>query len=129
MEAKLKHLEFIQAAINRMASSSFLLKGWTVTLVGGLLALTFKEIDRRYLLIALLVIGLFWLLDSYYLARERGFIGLYEDVRKKNGDIDFSMDATKFAPRASWMRSALSRTLLLFYGGLTVILLLIFYHQ
>ncbi len=34
MEQKIKHLEFIQAAINRMAGNSFLLKGWTVTLSG-----------------------------------------------------------------------------------------------
>ena len=41
MEQKIKHLEFIQTTINRMAGNSFLLKGWTVTLTGGLLALTF----------------------------------------------------------------------------------------
>jgi hypothetical protein len=31
MEAKLKHLEFIQRVIDRMASSFFQFKGWTVT--------------------------------------------------------------------------------------------------
>lgn len=118
MEAKVKHLEFIQAAINRMAGNSFLLKGWTVTLAGGLLALTFKQTDRRYLYISYAVLGLFWLLDSYYLSRERRFIGLYNDVRKKREeDIDFSMD-TSAHTKCRWLVCAFSRTMLLFYGGL-----------
>ena len=37
MASKEKHLEFVQSAINRMASNSFLLKAWSVTLVGALL--------------------------------------------------------------------------------------------
>jgi len=36
MEAKLKHLEMIQDVIKRMASNSFLLKGWSLTLVVAL---------------------------------------------------------------------------------------------
>lgn len=31
----LKYLEFIEAAIARMAANSFLLKGWAVTLIVG----------------------------------------------------------------------------------------------
>lgn len=124
MEEKLKHLEFIQATINRMAGNSFLLKGWAVTLTGALLALSFKEIDRKYISVALFVVGLFWLLDSYYLSRERMFIRLYDDVRKK-AKVDFDMDATQFARRADWLRSAVSRTLIVFYGGLVAVLLLV----
>ena len=36
MDAKLKHLEMIQGVINRMANCSFLLKGWSVTLIAAL---------------------------------------------------------------------------------------------
>lgn len=126
MDAKIKHLEFIQAAINRMAGNSFLLKGWTVTLTGGLLALTFKQIDRHYLLISFAVLILFWLLDSYYLSRERRFIGLYDAVRKhSDGSIDFSMDTRSFGKRCGLIHCAISRTLLLFYGGLLAVHLLI----
>jgi len=81
LEAKVKHLEFIQAAISRMAGNSFLLKGWTVTLAGSLLALTFKEADRKYVLLSLLVILVFWSLDSFYLSHERRFVALYNSVR------------------------------------------------
>lgn len=43
MENKQKHLEFIQMAINRMASNLFLLKGWTVALIAALFALAAKD--------------------------------------------------------------------------------------
>ncbi len=39
MDAKLKHLEFIQGVINRLASASFKMKGWSVVLVSALLVL------------------------------------------------------------------------------------------
>ena len=44
-ENKLKHLELIQGIINRMASNSFALKGWAVTLVAGIFALASKDTD------------------------------------------------------------------------------------
>jgi len=31
----IKHLEMLQVVISRMAANSFILKGWTVTLVAG----------------------------------------------------------------------------------------------
>ena len=122
MEARVKHLEFIQSAINRMANNSFLLKGWVVALTGGLLALTFKEINRHYLDISLVVLILFWSLDSYYLSRERRFVMLYNTVRMKiDQEIDFSMDIGPFGSRWGWAACTISRTQALFYGGLVVV--------
>lgn len=119
MEHRIKHLEFIQSAINRMASNSFFLKGWAVTLTGGLLALTFKEINRHYLLISLVVLGSFWLLDGYYLSRERRFVALYDLVRTSQEDgTDFSMDIGELGSKCGWAKCAFSKTLALFYGGL-----------
>ena len=43
MDKKIKHLEMIQGVINRMASNSFLLKGWTVVLVSALFALAAND--------------------------------------------------------------------------------------
>ena len=48
MENKLKHLEMIQGIINRMASNSFALKGWSVTLVAGIFALSSKDAKKLY---------------------------------------------------------------------------------
>ena len=105
MEAKLKHLEFIQSAITRMANNSFLLKGWTVTLIGGLLALTFKQIDRRYLFLSGSTALMFWSLDSYYLSQERKFIDLYNSVRLlSETSTDFSMHTRQSAKSCRWMK-------------------------
>lgn len=60
MEKKLKHLEMIQAVINRMANNSFMLKGWTVTLVAGIFALASKDADKMYFLIAYIPLIIFW---------------------------------------------------------------------
>jgi hypothetical protein len=119
---KTKHLEFIQSVINRMGHNSFLLKGWAITIVGGLLALSFKELNHRYLFVALAVLFFFWLLDSYFLSRERLFIKLYDHVRtQRGGQSDFSMDTKPFEHRFAWLRCAISRTMRLFYGGLLVV--------
>jgi len=121
-EAKLKHLEFIQGVINRMATTSFVLKGWAITIVGGLLALTFKEISRRYLCISAVVLIMFWLLDAIYLAQERRFIRLYDKVRRlKDEEVDFSMDANGVAVRYGALRCAFSKTIWPFYGGLLAV--------
>jgi uncharacterized membrane protein len=126
MEAKIKHLEFIQAAINRMAGNSFLLKGWSVTLTSALLAVSVKEANRHYFYISLAVLVLFWLLDSFYLSRERRFIGLYNHVRKTTEEvIDFSMDPRPYGRKCNWVVSAFSTTLLVFYGGLLAVQLIL----
>jgi transposase len=35
LEAKLKHLEFIQTVITRLATNSFLFKGWAITIAAS----------------------------------------------------------------------------------------------
>jgi hypothetical protein len=54
MEKKLAHLNLIQAVITRMGSNSFLLKGWSVTLVAALFALAAKDTKPALVLIAYL---------------------------------------------------------------------------
>lgn len=122
MENKLKHLEFIQQAINRMASNLFLLKGWTVTLIAAMFALAAKESRDLYFLLAYFPTVMFWLLDGYFLSQERRFRSLYDHVRRlEESAIDFSMDTQPFKespPRNKWSRALLSPTLLIYYGVL-----------
>ncbi|MEN9912923.1 MAG: hypothetical protein RLY66_331 [Candidatus Parcubacteria bacterium] len=126
MEAKLKHLDFVQQAINRMASNSFLLKGWTVTVIGALVLLSFKEIDCTYIFTSLGVLLFFWLLDAYYLSKEKAFRELYDEVRKKTTEqIDFSMDIKSFEKLGVVGCCAFSTTATLFYGGLALIHIII----
>jgi hypothetical protein len=93
---KLKHLEMIQGIINRMASNSFALKGWAVTLVAGIFALASKDADKKNFLVAYIPVIVFWFLDSYYLLQERLLRSLYGRVRKLQDDkIDFDMNTSK----------------------------------
>ena len=86
-EKKIKHL-VIQGVINRMASNSFILKGWTVTLVAGLLALAGSKSEASLFRIACVPIMIFWGLDSYYLLQERLYRSLYVKVcRLSDKDI------------------------------------------
>jgi hypothetical protein len=73
MEDKRMHLEFIQGVIHRMARNSFLLKGWAVTLVSALLALSAGGAFRRDVIVAYLPLIGFWMLDGYFLHQERLF--------------------------------------------------------
>src|SRR6266436_8960138 len=72
-EDRLKYLEFIQAAISRMAANSFLIKGWSVTLGTAVLGFSLKENNWAMALVALIPASSFWALDAYYLGLERLF--------------------------------------------------------
>ncbi len=74
------HLPLIQGVINRMGNNSFLIKGWTVTLVAAIFALAATGTNQHFILVALIPIIVFWFLDSYYLKQERLYRELYNDV-------------------------------------------------
>ncbi len=125
---KRKHLEFIQAAVNRMASNLFLLKGWTVTLIAALFALAAKDARPVYFAIAYFPPLMFWVLDGYFLSQERRFRSLYEHVRKlPESAIDFSMDTHPFKQLKgnTWAEALLSKTLLIYYVTLVVLMLVV----
>ena len=98
------YLGLIQGVINRMAGNSFLLKGWSVTLVAGLSAFAAKDAKPAFALIAAGVAILFALLDSYYLAWERAYRNLY-NAQATASDPSWSMAATR--PDGGAYRSAL----------------------
>ena len=125
MEKKLKHLEFIQNAINRMASNSLIIKGWCITIATALIALLEKEdINKYYISFSFTPLLFFWLLDAFYLKTERQYRRLYADVSKKGKkEIDFSMDITPY--KECYGEALFSRTLLPFYLSLMGIVLVI----
>ena len=127
MEAKVEHLKLVQAAISRMGSNSFLLKGWTVTLVAALFAFAAKDADRGFLIIAWVPLVVFGLLDTYYLWQERLFRELYRIVAAKpDADaVDFSMDIEPIKAIKRWPGSFASASIWGFYGPLTLLLLIL----
>jgi len=126
-EDKKKHLEFIQLAINRMASNSFILKGWNITLIVGLFALALKDLSSSYLYLAILPAIAFWGLDAYYLRQEKLFRELYDSVRKtKRKEIDpYSLSTNSVnANVKSWLRIAFSQTVLLLHGSVMLFIII-----
>jgi len=121
MDAKFKHLEFVQGVVNRLSTNSFLLKGWSVVLISALFALSAKEADRGFALLAYIPGLAFWGLDGYFLALERCYRRLYEKVRNTDQkDIDFIMIIDKDQGSKKWCSATFSKTLLVFHGAVVV---------
>lgn len=130
MDAKLKHLEFIQAVISRMAGNSFLLRGWSVTLVVAVLALANGQDSKKLLIIlAVFPVLMFWGLDGYFLRQERLFRKLYDRIRLlKEEEIDFSMDTSTVSDSVvSWLAVSRSKTLMSFYLPVVILLVVVFF--
>ena len=85
-QTTLTHLEFIQSNISRMNQCSFMIKGWTITIISALLALfaaskgNGQTGNTVYIFVAIVPTFIFWYLDSYYLQQERIFRGIYNAV-------------------------------------------------
>jgi hypothetical protein len=122
MDAKLKHLEFLQGVISRMATNSFLFKGWAITIAAGISAFAAADTKAGALVIALASTLMFWALDGYYLWLERCFIALYTKVAAAKDDaIDFSMTIDKSHGARKWFKTCFRPHLVLFYGSILVI--------
>lgn len=122
LEAKLKHLEFIQAVISRMATSSFLFKGWAITVAAALAAFAAVETRTALLVMALASTAVFWGLDGYYLWLERCFIKLHNEVAAKApSQIDFEMTPDKANASREWFCTCRRPHLCIFYGAIIVV--------
>lgn len=95
-EEKLKHLDFVQAVITRMAQNSFMYKGWAVTILAGGIAVSKDMTGQLFILALVPALCAFWLLDSLYLRQERLFRHLYSNVVQDNVST-FSMNAQVYA--------------------------------
>jgi hypothetical protein len=73
------YLTILQEVISRMASNSANCKTWCVSIVSAVLVLIADKGKPDYAFIALIPVGLFCLLDAYYLAQEKTFRNIYDD--------------------------------------------------
>jgi len=88
-----QQLSMIQSIISRLAGNSFLLRGWTVTLVAGLTAFARADANRSFAFIAVFVVALLGFLDAYYLALERSYRELYGKESARADDTSWSLKA------------------------------------
>lgn len=121
-EDRRKHLEFIQNVITRMNTNSFQIKGWTVTLVSGLLALDLAGGEQIQPFFTVLPILPFWILDGFYLSRERRYRKLYKEVISNTSSVGpFAMETEIFESNERWFNSIFSQTQLVYYGTLVLL--------
>lgn len=121
--ARIKHLEFIQAAIARLGNNSFVIRGWTVTATGALLAVAVQVNEWRVAALASLIGVAFWALDSSYLRRERMFRLLYDDVALVGPSSipAFSMDTRPYLSTVTWRTVSFSSSILMIHVPIVAI--------
>jgi hypothetical protein len=118
LEKQIAHLGFVQGIIARMGTNSFLLKGWSVTLVAALFALSSKDSNREFVVLAYFPVLLFWLLDAFFLWQENLYRELYENIARDQSlseQFSLSTDSVKAEVRGMpfWF---FSKTIFPFYG-------------
>lgn len=131
-----KEIDLIQGVINRMAHNSFMLKGWLVTIIVAVLALTkdtllTNKVDYLSLILMLPLI-VFWYLDAFFLHKERCYRKLYDWViekRKKTDEHLYSLNYKRFEKDVDNIFCIMfSKTLFPFYGITAMILIGIFIY-
>ena len=126
-----KEIDLIQACITRMAHNSFLIKGWTLSIVAIVLSLATNKNSLFFELVLLVPVVGFWYLDAFFLRTEKMYRMMYEWVLKNrfkgNTDMLYDLNPTRFSSDAmSLGRVMRSVTLRWFYGiPLSVIIILI----
>ena len=122
----LKEIDLIQGIITRMANTSSLIKGWTITLISIIFAYKSDTSAIDFIIIPILT---FWFLDAYFLQHERIYRQLYNWViehRLQDDSYLFSLNPAQFnIHKQSIIRVMFSLTLGFFYG-MTLFLTLIY---
>lgn len=115
-----KHLDFIQAVISRLASSSSAAKGWGLTVATAAFGFSATKAVPVVAGLGLVVVVFFGLLDSYYLREERLFRYLYDAARKGRVEV-YSMDKNVYRAKCSRQSVVRSWSVLGFYGPLLLV--------
>lgn len=97
-ESKLRHLDYLQNNIARMNQCSSNMKGWFITIVLALMTLqgtglvSLRE-NSLFIVLVIAISLVFWLMDAYYLTKERDFITVYNTV---TGVIELPLEIKPF---------------------------------
>jgi hypothetical protein len=132
-----KEIDLIQSVITRMANNSFLLKGWLISLIVVVIALTKDTIVASELtyfnIILTFPVIIFWYLDAFFLHKEKCYIKLFEWVienRSISTEYMYSLDYKRFQNKVkSIYKIMFSKTLFLFYGFIIAILVILSLHN
>ena len=130
-----KEIDLIQGVITRMANNSFMLKGWLISLIAVVLALSKDSwLSCNPAMICLILcfpIIIFWYLDAFFLHREKCYRKLYEWVilnRPTSNEHLYSLDFSRFKKNVqSVFRIMFSQTLFPFYGVVLLFLVILMF--
>ncbi len=135
MEELHKEIDLIQGCINRMANNSFLLKGWLVSIIAVILALSPDELNKFIVAVTMILVTVsFWYLDAFFLRTEKLYRKMYEWVleKRREGETEFQYDLNphRFNGQVeSIVKVMFSKTLRWFYGMiLFLIVVVIIYY-
>lgn len=131
-EGKVEYLQMIQESISRMSTNSAIFKSFAATIVAGIAALSYNDLNCLVLGLSFLPVFSFAVLDVYYLTLERRFRQLYDSVRNDEHPLDFSMklstEPKEFRKANARVRDCLkSPSIYLFYPLMLIILVTAFY--
>ena len=67
-EQVIKHMEMIQGVVNRLAFNSFLIKGWSITILAAALLFIANTNAPEWIVLCFAIpVLVFWGLDGYFL--------------------------------------------------------------
>ena len=117
-----KEIDLMQSCITRMASNSFMLKGWAISIVAVVLAFADKLIGATLLSVIMLIpLVSFWYLDAFSLRTEKMYREMYKWVLQKRGAEDitylYDLNPLRFEDKVDSIWEVMwSVTLRWFYG-------------
>lgn len=128
-EKRIAYLQMIESIIDRMSNKSGNVKGFAVSIVAGVTALSFKETSPYILVLSFLTVFIFLWLDLYYLGMERKYKYYYKQVcAGKYVDFSLSLDLReseiKEAKASKW-QCLTSKSIYYFYIPLSTIMVII----
>jgi hypothetical protein len=96
-----------------------------------LFALAAKESNIKFVFISYIAVPLFWLLDGFFISRERCYRELFKEVaQKEEGNIDFNMDVSdREGAGMNWLGGCFSKTLVPFYLFLLVTIVVVMFFM
>lgn len=126
-----KEIDLIQDCINRMAKNSFLIKGWTVTIIAAIIALAPYEMNKVVVAVTMIMVtGAFWYLDGFFLRTEKLYRQLYSWVlanrKKGNREYQYDLNPHRFDSEVDGIFKVMfSKTLRWFYLPIYMIILIV----
>ena len=125
---KIKHLEFIQSIINRMAHNSFVIKGWIITILSAIFLLANKDTNSNFVFVAFIPVIFFLFLDTYYLQLERKYRKLYDLLLNDTSDecLRLKILPSSQKDKTTYIQVLFSKTILLFYLGLIIAMIIMY---